>query len=54
MESTVGEPTGKKPPPKCKAILLCDHVIEEAVTAKNSLIGVFKYFAFEAFLATRL
>lgn len=30
-----------KPPPKCKAILLCDHTIVEAVTGKISIIGIF-------------
>jgi hypothetical protein len=32
---------GRKPPPKCKAILLCDHTILEAVTGKVSIIGIF-------------
>jgi hypothetical protein len=32
---------GKKPPPKCKAILLCDQAIVEAVTGKVSVIGIF-------------
>jgi hypothetical protein len=32
---------GKKPPPKCKAILLCDHTIVEAVSGKVSIIGIF-------------
>jgi hypothetical protein len=31
----------KKPPPKCKAILLCDQTIIEAVTGKMSIIGTF-------------
>jgi hypothetical protein len=31
----------KKPPPKCKAILLCDQTIIEAVTGKVSIIGIF-------------
>ncbi len=33
--------SGRKPPPKCKAILLCDHTIVEAVTGKISIIGIF-------------
>jgi hypothetical protein len=32
---------GLKPPPICKAILLCDQAIVEAVTGKISVIGVF-------------
>lgn len=32
------------PPPKCKAILLCDQTIIEAGTGKASLIGVFDDF----------
>ncbi len=32
---------GKKPPPKCKAILLCDQAIVEAGTGKISIIGIF-------------
>ncbi len=34
----------KKPPPKCKAILLCDRTIVEAGTGKASLIGIFDKF----------
>jgi hypothetical protein len=34
----------KKPPPKCKAILLCDQVIVDALTGKLSVIGVFEVF----------
>src|SRR5437764_669259 len=33
-----------KPPPKCKAILLCDVVIIDAMTGKTSIIGVFDGF----------
>lgn len=33
-----------KPPPICKAILLCDKSIIEAVTAKTSIIGIFDSF----------
>jgi hypothetical protein len=32
---------GRIPPPKCKAILLCDQTIVEAVTGKVSIIGIF-------------
>jgi hypothetical protein len=35
---------GKKPPPRCKAILLCDQVMLDAVSRKTSLIGVFDSF----------
>jgi hypothetical protein len=34
----------KKPPPKCKAILLCDQVIVDALTGKLSIIGIFEQF----------
>jgi hypothetical protein len=35
---------GAVPPPKCKAILLCDQTIIEAGTGKVSVIGVFDSF----------
>jgi len=38
-----------KPPPRCKAILLCDQAIVEAVTGKVSLIGIFDRFAVRRF-----
>lgn len=34
----------RKPPPKCKAILLCDQAIIEANTGKISVIGIFERF----------
>jgi hypothetical protein len=37
------------PPPKCKAILLCDHTIIEAGTGKVSVIGIFERFQLPAF-----
>lgn len=37
-------PTGQKPPPKCKAILLCDQIIVDRLTGKTSLIGIFEHF----------
>lgn len=40
---------GRKPPPKCKAILLCDHTIVEAVTGKVSIIGIFDSWNFSQF-----
>ena len=40
---------GQKPPPKCKAILLCDHTIVEAVTGKVSIIGTFDSWRFPQF-----
>lgn len=40
---------GRKPPPKCKAILLCDQAIIEAVTGKVSLIGIFDSWSFPQF-----
>ena len=42
-------PKGKKPPPRCKAILLCDQVMLDAVTRKTSLIGVFDSFYLRQF-----
>ncbi len=36
--------SGDIPPPKCKAILLCDQTIVEAGTGKISVIGVFDRF----------
>ena len=42
-------PKGKKPPPHCKAILLCDQVMLDAVTRKTSLIGVFDSFFLRQF-----
>jgi hypothetical protein len=38
------EPDGSKPPPKCKAILLCEQVILDARTRKHSVIGIFDGF----------
>jgi hypothetical protein len=38
-----------KPPPRCKAILLCDQALVEAVTGKVSLIGIFDRFALRKF-----
>ncbi len=35
---------GATPPPKCKAILLCERTIIEAGTGKVSLIGLFEKF----------
>jgi hypothetical protein len=40
---------GKKPPPQCKAILLCDQTIVEAVTGKVSIIGIFDSWNFPQF-----
>jgi hypothetical protein len=34
-----------KPPPKCKAILLCEQVIVEAVTSRISIINSFNTFS---------
>lgn len=34
------QPAGSKPRPVCKAILLCDQVIQDALTGKPSLIGI--------------
>lgn len=39
--------SGSKPPPVCKAILLCDQVIRDAMTGKASLIGIFDAFRLE-------
>jgi hypothetical protein len=43
------KPKRQKPPPKCKALLLCDKTIIEALTGKVSLIGIF-----EGFIVRRL
>jgi hypothetical protein len=40
---------GRKPPPRCKAILLCDQAIVEAMTGKVSLIGIFDRFTLRKF-----
>src|SRR5437588_4000407 len=42
---------GRIPPPKCKAILLCDQTILEAGTNKISIIGVFDNFTVAVFPA---
>jgi hypothetical protein len=39
---------GSVPPPKCKAILLCERSIIEAVTRQISLIGLFEEFVVDA------
>jgi len=38
------KPKQGRPPPKCKAILLCDSVIIDAMTGKVSLVGIFETF----------
>jgi hypothetical protein len=43
------QPKGRRPPPKCKAILLCDQTIVEAVTGKTSVIGIFDSWTFAQF-----
>lgn len=40
---------GRKPPPRCKAILLCDNTIVEAETGKIDIIGIFGAWAFPDF-----
>ncbi len=40
---------GKKPPPKCKALLLCSQCIIEAVTGRISIVGIFDVFAVNDF-----
>lgn len=40
-----------KPPPKCKAILLCDQAIADAFTGKLSIIGIFQGFNVPGFPA---
>jgi len=42
---------GRIPPPKCKAILLCDQTILEAGSGKISLIGIFANFNVQKFPA---
>ncbi len=41
----------KKPPPKCKAILLCDQILIDSLTGKLSIIGIFENFFVTAFPA---
>jgi hypothetical protein len=48
-ENPSEQPSGQKPPPSCKALLLCDHTIVEAVTGKVSIIGVFGAFVLRTF-----
>lgn len=38
------QPKGQRPPPRCKAILLCDQVIVEAGTGRASIIGTLDRF----------
>ena len=38
-----------KPPPRCKAILLCDQTIRDAATGRRSMIGIFDHLAFDQF-----
>lgn len=40
---------GQKPPPKCKALLLCERTIIEAGTGNVSIIGVFDAFILPSF-----
>ena len=35
---------GRKPPPKCKAILLCDTIIVDGMTGKATIVGIFDEF----------
>jgi len=44
-----GRKKGQKPPPKCKAILLCDQVIIDRLTGKTSVIGIFEKFVLPRF-----
>jgi len=41
--------TSRKPPPVCKAILLCDEVVRDAETHKTSVIGIFDTFVVPGF-----
>jgi hypothetical protein len=43
------KPKGRRPPPVCKAILLCDQVIVDARTNKVSVIGIFTFFGLPQF-----
>jgi hypothetical protein len=45
---------GKKPPPRCKAFLLCDYALIEAVTGKVSVIGIFDNWKFPQFPSSTL
>jgi hypothetical protein len=42
-------PKEQKPPPVCKAILLCDRVIIDARTGEYTVIGIFDQFEVAAF-----
>ncbi|HUY35172.1 MAG TPA: hypothetical protein VMV69_20675 [Pirellulales bacterium] len=37
-------PSGRKPPPKCKALLICDHCREDPRTARVSVIDILESF----------
>lgn len=39
----------RKPPPQCKAILLCDQTIVDASTGKISIIGIINEWTFQEF-----
>ena len=45
------EKHSSKPPPRCKAILLCDQTIRDAATGKPSVIGIFDRLRFSSFPA---
>jgi hypothetical protein len=47
-----GSERGKKPPPRCKAILLCEHVRQESATGNVSILGVFDRFRVNTFPET--
>lgn len=44
-----GEGAKRKPPPVCKAILLCDAVLTDPFTGKGSLIGILSQFTLPEF-----
>ena len=44
-----GGPRGVIPPPRCKAILLCDQVLVDALTGHYSAIGIFDVFRLPVF-----
>jgi hypothetical protein len=43
-ENLVSETGGGKPPPKCKALLICDHCREDPLSARISLVNLVESF----------
>jgi hypothetical protein len=48
-ESVASGPSGGKPPPKCKALLICDHCREDPQTTRISVIDILEFFRVSLF-----